>query len=248
MKPMHYTLLAAVAACSFGSAQAHSLWLEQDSQGGAALYFGHFEINLREVSPGLLDKLPGPVARKISPSGESVAVPLKKSANSYSSGPIQLAPGEALLAEELNYPLMERKVEGKAVQSLYQPFARMVGGLSAYKPQTTLDIVPSGVKRGGDPEFFIYFKGKPLTRVKVGIHTASGWSQSRTTDGEGKFNVPLPWSGPYVIQLFHRDDEPGQRGQDKYERATYSAALTFYQAQGLPPLPAAPAAKPNKAD
>src|SRR5579862_756313 len=38
------------------SASAHFLWLEPD-EGGAKLYYGEFGENLREASPGLLDRL-----------------------------------------------------------------------------------------------------------------------------------------------------------------------------------------------
>ena len=54
---MRALLMAAIAALSFaGSASAHHLWLEADGQ-GARLYFGEFDENLREASPGLLDRL-----------------------------------------------------------------------------------------------------------------------------------------------------------------------------------------------
>src|SRR3984893_11934074 len=50
-------VLAALLALSFiGAASAHSLWLERQGD-GLRLYFGEFEENLREASPGLLDRL-----------------------------------------------------------------------------------------------------------------------------------------------------------------------------------------------
>src|SRR5262245_34932477 len=38
------------------SAAAHSIWVEREGD-GARLYFGEFDENLREGSPGLLDRL-----------------------------------------------------------------------------------------------------------------------------------------------------------------------------------------------
>ena len=39
-----------------GSAAAHSIWVEREGD-GARIYFGEFDENLREASPGLLDRL-----------------------------------------------------------------------------------------------------------------------------------------------------------------------------------------------
>ena len=52
---MRSVLLAVALLCLAGSASAHHLWLEADGQ-GARLYFGEFDENLREASPGLLDR------------------------------------------------------------------------------------------------------------------------------------------------------------------------------------------------
>ena len=39
-----------------GSAAAHSIWVEREGD-GAHIFFGEFDENLREGSPGLLDRL-----------------------------------------------------------------------------------------------------------------------------------------------------------------------------------------------
>ena len=49
-------------------ASAHHIWLEVDGQ-NARIYFGEFGENLREASPGALDKLQ-PQAKAVSASGE----------------------------------------------------------------------------------------------------------------------------------------------------------------------------------
>src|SRR5436190_22592886 len=60
-KPMHSKLFR-VAVATFvsfgliGSAAAHSIWVEREGD-GARIYFGEFDENLREASPGLLDRL-----------------------------------------------------------------------------------------------------------------------------------------------------------------------------------------------
>ena len=63
--------IAAAAALWLSTAavaSAHHLWLEVDGQ-GAKIYFGEFGENLREASPGALDKLQ-PQAKAVSASGE----------------------------------------------------------------------------------------------------------------------------------------------------------------------------------
>lgn len=67
------TLITAIVLVTTAlAAQAHHVWLEQDAQ-GATLYFGEFGGNLREASPGLLDKFPGPVARRLRPLAAALA-------------------------------------------------------------------------------------------------------------------------------------------------------------------------------
>jgi hypothetical protein len=47
------------ALLSFGlvsTAAAHTIWVEREGD-GARIYFGEFDENLREASPGLLDRL-----------------------------------------------------------------------------------------------------------------------------------------------------------------------------------------------
>src|ERR1041385_8257379 len=74
-RPIAFFALAALLSLGLAvPASAHFLWLEPDAD-GTRLYFGEFEENLREASPGLLDRLtPLPEAKLIASSG---AKPLK---------------------------------------------------------------------------------------------------------------------------------------------------------------------------
>ena len=49
------TLLATLLCGAFASANAHQIWIEQDGK-RARVVFGEFAENLRELSPGRLDK------------------------------------------------------------------------------------------------------------------------------------------------------------------------------------------------
>ncbi|QTD44143.1 DUF4198 domain-containing protein [Ottowia testudinis] len=240
---MKHIFAALALICAATGTEAHHVWLEQDEQ-GAVLHFGEFGDNLRETSPGLLDKFPGPVARKLGPNGET-PVTLKKGAQGFALK-ARAGKGEALVAEERAYPTSERKEGEATVRSIYLPAARLAGDLSAHKPALTLDLVPTGARQGEAVEFQAFYKSQPLPKAKVEVVTPSGWRQERHTDASGKFSAPLPWRGPYALELSHRDNQPGERAGDRYDRASYVTTLTVYQPTGIAPLPAGPAAQPNK--
>jgi len=213
---------------------AHHLWLERVG-GGFRLYFGEFGENLREVSPGSLDKLQ-PQARAVSSTGER-PLTAEKSADAFvltgkSDG------ADSILAEDLRWPSFERKRDGK--RGVYMPAARFVPDRSPRTAVLTLDVIP----RGGD-RFQVTYKGKPLTKAKVEIRTPSGWGREEHTDADGTFEVKLPWRGTYVFEVQHADNDPGKRGDESYDFANYVTSLTIVQTEGIEPLPPPPAAKPH---
>ena len=55
---LHSLLTAAVLITGAANANAHQMWLE-NAGGQARLHFGEFNDNLRETSPGALDKFKG---------------------------------------------------------------------------------------------------------------------------------------------------------------------------------------------
>lgn len=225
-----------------GSAQAHHVWLEQDAQ-GAKLYFGEFGDNLREASPGLLDKFIQPVAHKLSAKG-SEALTVSKTANGFALS-ARAARGESLVAEEAGYPISERKDGEKLTRSLYVPAARLAMDYGKQEPRLTLDLLPTGTRTGDSVEVQVFYKGLPLPKAKVELVTPSGWSQAHQTDEQGKLTVKLPWKGSYVLEVKHAGGA-GERGAEKYDRASYVTSLTMMQSEGLAALPASPAVTPNK--
>ncbi len=236
----------AATLCSLlasGAAHAHQLWLEQDDQ-GAKLYFGEFGENLREASPGLLDKFVAPVAHRL---GTQPAEPLavSKTADGFQIKG-RAAAGEALVAEEPAYPVSERKGGEHTIRGIYVPAARLSTSFAQQTPRLTLDLVPTGTSTQASVELQAFYKGQPLPKAKVMVVTASNWSQELHTDETGKLTVALPWRGTYVLELMHNDRSAGERGAEKYDHASYVTSLTLMQKTGLPALPASPAAAPNK--
>jgi hypothetical protein len=251
--PLRTTRLAiaalALAAGTHTAVQAHYVWIEHDAQ-GTTLYFGEYQGNLREASPGLLDKFAGPVALKhgLHGAGGSTPVPLRKTAAGFVAD-VKLAAGESLTAEDAGYPISERKQGDQVTRSLYHPAARWVGSWAAQEPKLKLDLVPTGKqgKQGnGGIELRASFNGQPLPKAKVTLFTAAGWERELHTADDGTLAVTLPWRGTYVLALSHSETTGGERAGRKYDRASYITSLTLQQPEGLQPLPALAAVPPNK--
>lgn len=235
-------VLSALATFSTLSAGAHQVWLEEDGA-GTKLYFGEFGDNLHEVSPGYLDKLAHPVATVIGAAGEK-AVALTKAKDGYAVGG-KLAKGDALIAMDAVYPVIESKEGDKPVRTVWTPAARYVTSLSARPPKLTLDIVPTG----SVGEFQVFFRSAPLKEADVTLTAASGWSRQGSTDAAGKVRFRLPWKGSYGLLVRYREDKPGARpgpgGAEAYDRASFATTLTFVSSSGLESPPTPPPAAPN---
>jgi len=242
MKKFATSLLAAALLLA-GQAQAHHVWIEQDSA-GAKLYFGEFGDNLREASPGLLDRFVQPSAQRLA-GAKSQPLGVSKTANGFA---LSAAPGkgESLIATDLRHAIRERKEGDKTTRTLWTPGARLATDFGKQDPRLTLDLVPTGKFSLDSVELQLFYKGQPLPRTKVEVMTAAGWGQNRSTDEQGKLTVSLPWRGTYVLEVRHNDNTAGTRGDDKYDVASFVTSLTLVQGEGLSALPAPPAPTPNK--
>jgi len=239
-------LLALLLALTAAHANAHHVWIEQDAQ-GAKLYFGEFGENLREASPGLLDKFGKPAAQKISAKGAE-PLDISKTPTGFALAS-RAAAGESLVVEDAAYPSFAVRMADKpGARGIYVPAARLVTSLAKHEPKLTLDLVPTGPATQGSLELQAFYKGQPLPKAKVEVITASGWGKEHHTDAEGKIRITMPWQGTYVLEMSYSDTAGGERGGERYERASYVTSLTLQQAEGLPALPAPPAATPNKAN
>lgn len=227
-------LAVALAGASLSlPAAAHQIWLEA-RDGKVRLFFGEFGENLREESPGLLDKLE-PGAKSVA-AGATSAASVTKAKNGFEVG-ATLSPGGSIVAEDSRYPVISRK---DGTKSIWVPAARLVTDTAPLQPVLDFDVVPAGPGK-----FTVFYKGKPLAKAKVGVTTQSGWGKEFHTDADGTFTTDMPWRGTYVIEAKHDDKTAGKRGNDAYDAASYVTSLTVMQPQGIEPIPAPPAAKPN---
>lgn len=236
MKPVLGLAVASVLFVCAVSASAHHIWLEPDG-GALRLCYGEFGENLRETSPGLLDRL-APQAKSISATGNQSLAPAKGA--TCFAVPATPKAGDSVVAEDARYPISVRTRDGVTSRSTWWPAARFVTDRAARAPELTLDIVPLG-----GATFRVFFKGRLLAKAKVEVVAAFGWSKELRTDDNGDFDVALPWRGAYVFEVQHADRMAGKRGEEAYDTASYVTTLSLVQADGLdmPPLP--PPAKPN---
>ena len=229
-----------------GAAQAHHIWIEQpaDQDDPAIVRFGEFGENLREASPGLLDKF-GHVHATLINGKDTQPIDAVKVKNGYAL-PFRAAAGESIVAEDATYPLYSFKQGEKQTTHWYHPAARFVTGNAAVAPALLLDLVPTG-ETG---QFKVYFRGQPLPKVKVSLVTQSGWAKEVHADAQGQVSFDLPWKGQYVAEVAHTDRTAGERkspkGDEKYDAVNYVTSLTVLRAEGTEPITAGPAKAPNQ--
>lgn len=229
----------AAAMLLSGAAQAHQLWLEQTPT-SAHLYYGEFDRNLREASPGRLDKLTPPTAAIGSKSGDKTLA-LTKQADAFALS-ARADKNETLYIEEAASPVVEYKINDVTTRAARTLAARLITSDAAQAPKLTLDLLPTG-KPG---EFKVYYKGQPLPKTKVGIIVQSGWTRETRSDDQGIVKFDLPWKGTYVLEVRHADKTPGERAGKPYDVANFMTTLSLTQGEGLDALPAHPAATPGK--
>lgn len=214
------SLLLAGALLAPG-AQAHYLWI--DAEGGNRLRFGEYEEAVHERSPGRLDEIPGPRARSGN-AGAGQAVALVRQGDGFG---LPAPAGGGLLVQEDAVAVKDLSRAGIGiVKPVY--YARYSTSAAAQPPRQRLDIVPAG-ETGA---VAVYFDGKPLAGSAVKIVAPNGWLQEGKTGADGRVVLPMPWRGPYIVQVVHLEPAPGEFGGQRYEALRHVATLTLAVARG----------------
>lgn len=223
-------VLAALAWLSLSSgASAHALWIESDGA-GFQLFYGEFDENLREGSPGLLDRLePLPAAKAFSPAGvQPLAVEKKSTGFALGAAPAGI---DGVVAEQVR--IVERKQGEKVTRTLGRLAARYIADFNERPPLIALDIVPAG--RPG--AFRAFYDGKPLPNAKIEVAAEFGWKKELKSGADGSFEVALPWKATYVIEVTLMDATPGVLGSEPYDAMRFATTLAFRIPEGLQPPP-----------
>lgn len=245
---MKKLIIAATAVfAAVAPAQAHQIWIEQADGQTAVVRFGEFGENLRETSPGLLDKFGKVTGALVSSKSEKAEQ--RSDATRIANGftlPFSAASGDSIVAEDANYPLYIWKQRDKDVTNWFYPASRLITSFAAQQPKLVLDLVPTGQ----DGEFKLFFKGQPKAKTKVMLVTQSGWAKEAHTDDQGLVKFDMPWAGTYVAEVSLNDNSAGERaglkGPEKYDAVSYATTVTYTSAKGVPPIPAGPPATPGK--
>ena len=219
--------IGAVLACTAGSAGAHYLWLEPAGN-TARLFFG--EVNeVREQSPGRLDEMPQPVARRV-PDGKEVAFVRGRTAFALPAGA-----GTRWVAVEAGYPVKDWTKQGiGVVKPVFSARLSDWPLATALPPAPGIDLDVQPVPASRDT-VQVLFQGRPLAGARLVVHAPNGWDQEHKADGEGKVRVLLPWRGQYVLEVLHRDAVAGEFQGQRYEAVRHRATLTIVRRDGRSP-------------
>ena len=147
------------------SASAHHLWLEARRK-GAKLYFGEFDENLREASPGLLDRFkPLPEAKVVGASG---AQPLKVE----SRQPVRADRHDRRRGQHRRGAGERHRAQAGRAGGAHpgSPCGALVPDFAERAPVLMLDIVPTGTPG----VFKVTYDGKPLPKAKAELIAESG--------------------------------------------------------------------------
>ncbi|MBK5395329.1 DUF4198 domain-containing protein [Pseudomonas sp. TH39(2020)] len=228
------------------SSEAHQIWYEQPPGQPLALYYGEYDKNMLEVTPGGMDRFQQLKGWSISNRSQPLTLTLQRQAFAVAH---QTRAEDSLLAQDPHYPIFDLHEADKALKTHWTPATRWVGDLRARTPELTLDIVPTGVADAGKAQFQVFYASKPLADQDVVLETGSGEVFTQRTDAAGKVSFELPWQGTYVVAVEYKDRTPGERispqgKTEPFDIKSFSSTLSFYRSQGQTPLPRAPSQLP----
>lgn len=189
-------------------AQAHFVWIERDTHGNTAAYFGEWAANLRETEDGYLKLIAKPKAF----TADGKELPVTR-ANDRLHIAISGAAGDIRLVDTYFGE------KAKSV-SFYQ--AKL--GRTETAAKFDLELVPVAADSNS---FTLLLHGKPVPDADVTLFTSSGWNRTFKTDAAGKVTVETPWAGQAVIEVGHLEKKAGEKDGRPYESIRHVFTLTF---------------------
>ncbi len=190
----------ALLATSSITASAHSLWIEAlPENAGVGVRFAEWGEAF-EVSPGHLDSFVEVSGWVLNEKGEPQSFDVAKKSDHFLLGKVAAGQPAYAQAQFTVRKLHEDKpARAPIFYCRWQP-----EGAGAGKPAMTMDIVPTG-KPG---EARVYFRGKPLADVEVGLYAPAADQAKLKTDAEGFVRVAdLSKPGPYLLTVARYSEE-----------------------------------------
>lgn len=248
IKKLPAFFLGIVSLSAVHSAQAHQIWFERAPDQTMTLFYGEFDENALEVTPGGMDRFRALEAERITPNARK-KLSLKLLRDRFSVGG-KVDNAATYVAVDHQYPIFQNHYEGRDVTEKWTVATRWVGDFHPLKPELELDVVPTGASHDNIVEFQVILRGKPLVGQVVNMESASGWDYAGKTDRNGKVSFTLPWKGQYVMGVEPIISESGVRTglngkKEPYDVTGFSTTISFDMAEGLPALPRSPSTLPK---
>lgn len=225
MKSTRHILRSVAASCVLATAafipalaQAHSVWIEELQDGKLCIRFAEWGEAF-ETSPGHLDSFVEVSSWYLDAEGKSQVVKAEKKSDQFLlAGAESSKPtfGQAQFVVRKSHE--DKPARAPIFYCRWQPT-----GAGAGQPAMTLDIVPTTIPG----EARIYFRGKPLGDVEVGLHPPMGEEKKLKADAEGFVRVEdLSKPGPYLLTLArHSEELPGFHNGIPFGITSHSASL-----------------------
>lgn len=205
---MKRILIALLVLSLSSAARAHFVWLERDSSGATAAFFGEWAAGLRETQEGYLKFIAAPKASDVA--GKNLPVDIKHDRIVIDTKDAQ---GEVRLVNRY-FP--------EKGSTLVQYQAKL--GRTETAAKFALELVPVDT---GSNSFTLLLNGAPLAGADVVLFTSSGWNRTWVTDADGKVTIETPWSGQAVIEVGHVEKKPGEHEGRAYEAIRHVFTLSF---------------------
>lgn len=213
-------LAATVLAGPLVSAsQAHQVWLERDGTTARA-YFGEPVENVRERSGALLDRIGGP---RIFVGDPAQPLPVQRQPD-HLSVTLPATQGDVRLVEDGLAPF------GRVADQRTKTVMLAREGRSETRALLELELVPTVA---GGNTFALLLRGQALPRAEVTLVAPPRWERRLRTDSEGKVTFPTPWTGRYVAEAIHTEEQSGGTGDGAYAKRRLVSTLSFEVTGGI---------------
>ena len=207
-------LLNLVQLNSYG----HSVYFDENKNSEIKLRFGEFQDEYEE-SPGYLDSLDAINAWKINDKNEPEKLDIEKQKNGFSL----TAQNSDNIAAQTGFPVMTRKDQARKPYF----YARWCADFKSKSiPTLTLDIVPNGQKG----EVKVFFRGKPLTGIKLNLYTPEYDKIGLISDKNGivLFKDNIKSKGIYMLKIARYSESISGFDQGKlYKIISHNCSLNW---------------------
>ncbi|WP_198304799.1 hypothetical protein [Arcobacter vandammei] len=216
MKKFVYSMM--LSSAIIVGANAHEIWLEQDSNKTTAqLFFGHFEIKEKESG------------EKFANIKEGVAYPkdlvkdVKRNDNNITYT-FSKATDAVVVREDAP---RKNKTDGTSTKRI--SYSKV--GITNKDAITKFDIVPVDASKN---MFKVVFYNKPLEKAKITAISPTGWTKSFMANEKGEFAIETPWKGAYLLQATFEDLTKGEENGVAFDKTVHNLSLNITNEQGLP--------------